>query len=220
MNYVELTQAIQDYVESTESLFVTNIPVFITQAELRIVQSVQNPILRKNVTGILTANNKYLSSPSDFLAPYSLAVISVDGTYNYLMTKDVSFMREAYPNPTTVGLPKFYSIFGPTLSAMQELSFILAPTPDLNYNVELHYFYYPESITTSATGTTWLGDNYSPVLLYGALREAVLFQKGEQDMVTYYEAKYQEALQQYRVLCEGFEESDSYRIGTRRAPIK
>jgi len=220
MNYAQLTQAIQDYVESDEALFVTNIPVFVTQAELRIVQSVQNPILRKNVTGTLTANNKYLSSPSDFLAPYSLAVISVDGTYNYLMTKDVSFMREAYPNPTTVGLPKFYSIFGPTLSALQELSFILAPTPDLNYNVELHYFYYPESITVAASGTTWLGDNYSPVLLYGALREAVLFQKGEQDMVTYYEAKYQEALQQYRVLCEGFEESDSYRIGTRRAAIK
>ena len=220
MNYAQLTQAIQDYVESDEALFVTNIPVFVTQAELRIVQSVQNPILRKNVTGTLTANNKYLSSPSDFLAPYSLAVISVDGTYNYLMTKDVSFMREAYPNPTTVGLPKFYSIFGPTLSALQELSFILAPTPDLDYNIELHYFYYPESITVAASGTTWLGDNYSPVLLYGALREAVLFQKGEQDMVTYYEAKYQEALQQYRVLCEGFEESDSYRIGTRRAAIK
>lgn len=220
MNYTSLYQAIIDYAESQEPLFLTNIPVFVTQAEARIAQSVQNPILRKNVTGTLTANNKYLSSPSDFLASYSLAIIGIDGSYNYVLTKDVSFMREAYPNSTTLGMPKFYSIFGPILATPQELSFILAPTPDLNYNVELHYFYYPESITTAASGTTWLSDNFSPVLLYGALREASIFQKGEPDMVGYYETKYQEALAQYRVLCEGFEESDSYRSGTRRAPFK
>jgi len=149
-----------------------------------------------------------------------LAVILSDGTYNYLLTKDVSFLREAYPNPALLGTPKFYSIFGPTLALPTELSLILAPTPDANYGVELHYFYYPESITTAVSGTSWLGDNFSPVLFYGALREAAIFMKAEQDMVTYYEAKYMEALDQYKVLCEGFEESDSYRIGTPRVPVK
>ena len=194
--------------------------MFIQQAELRIANTVKNPILRRNVTGTLTASNKYLSCPTDFLAPYSLAVILSDGTYNYLLTKDVSFLREAYPNPALLGTPKFYSIFGPTLALPTELSLILAPTPDANYGVELHYFYYPESITTAVSGTSWLGDNFSPVLFYGALREAAIFMKAEQDMVTYYEAKYMEALDQYKVLCEGFEESDSYRIGTPRVPVK
>jgi len=218
MNLAQLTQAIQDYVENTEALFVSNIPVFIQQAELRIANSVKNPILRRNVTGTLTLGNKYLSCPTDFLAPYSLAVIQADGTYTYLLTKDVSFMREAYPNPLVLGTPKFYSLFGPTLAALTELSFILAPTPDLNYAVELHYFYYPVSITIA--GTSFIGDNFDPVLFYGALREAAIFMKAEQDMVTYYEAKYQEALTQYRTLCEGFEMSDSYRAGTPRIPIK
>ena len=199
-------------------MFVSNIPLFIQEAELRIANSVKNPILRRNVIGTLTANNKYLSCPTDFLAPYSLAVIQTDGTYAYLLTKDVSFLREAYPNPTVLGTPKFYSLFGPTLALPTELSFILAPTPELNYAVELHYFYYPISITIA--GTSWLGDNFDPVLFYGALREAAIFMKAEADMVTYYEAKYQEALEQYRTLCQGFEESDSYRAGTPRVPIK
>jgi hypothetical protein len=217
MNYAQLTQEISDTMENTETMFLANIPLFVQEAELRIMQSVQNPILRRNVTGTTTLGNKYLSAPDDFLAPYSLAVISADGSYNYLLTKDVSFMREAYPNPASLGLPKFYSIFGPTLAQLTELSFILAPTPDLNYAVELHYFYYPVSITVA--GTSWLGDNYFPVLLYGALRLASIFMKGEQDMVSYYEAKYQEALGQYKKLCEGFEESDSYRAGTPRVPV-
>jgi hypothetical protein len=221
VNLAQLTQAIQDYVENTESLFVSNIPVFISQSEMRIAQAVKNPILRRNVTGTLTTGNKYLSCPFDFLASYSLAVVDpITGSYSYLLTKDVSFMREAYPNPAVLGVPKFYSLFGPTLAALTELSFILVPTPDLDYTVELHYFYYPESITTTLDGTSWLGDNFSPVLLYGALREAAIFMKAEQDMVTYYEAKYLEALDQYKTLCEGFEESDSYRAGTLRTPLK
>ena len=201
-------------------MFVSNIPLFIKEAELRIANSVKNPILRRNVTGTLTASNKYLSCPTDFLAPYSLAVIQSDGTYSYLLTKDVSFLREAYPNPTVLGTPKFYALFGPTLALLTELSFILAPTPDANYAVELHYFYYPESITTAVSGTSWLGDNFDPVLFYGALKEAAIFMKAEADMVTYYEAKYQEALSQYQTLCEGFETSDSYRSGTPRVPAK
>jgi hypothetical protein len=302
MNYVELNQAIQNYSENTESLFVSNIPLFIKEAESRIYNSVQLPSLRKNVIGTLTTNNKYLSCPDDWLATYSIAVINTDGSYTYLLNKDVNFIREAYPTPTDTGLPRYYALFGPNSGNLNELTFILGPTPNSNYQAELHYFYYPVSIVqgvissigtvtagsgynngvytnvsvtggtgngaaativvsggvvtsvnitnggslysvgdvlsatntdiggtgtgfsfpvvtiANAAGTSWLGDNYDPVLFYGAMREAVIFMKGEQDMVTYYEKMYQDALQQLNRLGTGLERGDSYRDG--QAKIK
>jgi hypothetical protein len=306
MNYVQLYQAIQDYSENTESLFVNNISRFVIEAEDRIYNSVQIPSLRKNVTGTVTASNKYLSCPNDYLSTYSLAVIENTGTatetYTYLLNKDVNFIREAYPNSTSTGLPKYYALFGSQLSSPNELSFIMGPTPDANYDVELHYFYYPVSIVqgaiatlgtitagslytnglysnvsltggsgsgatanilvvggavTSVTltnpgnfynvgdvlttvntnignsgsgfsipvatinnsaGTSWLGDNYDPVLFYGAMREAMLFMKGEQDLIKYYEDKYQEAVAQLNRLGTGLERGDAYRDG--QAKIK
>jgi len=297
MNYVQLYQAIQDYSENTESLFVGNISRFVQEAEDRIYNSVQIPSLRKNVTGTLTASNKYLSCPDDYLSTYSMAVIDTDTSYKYLLNKDVNFIREAYPTPTDTGLPKYYALFGSQYSSANELSFIMGPTPDASYGVELHYFYYPVSIVQGAilnigtitggslytngsysnvpltggsgsgatanitisgqtvtsvtiknsgnfyvagdvlscsntyvggsgsglvipvssvnnsTGTSWLGDNYDPVLFYGAMREAMLFMKGEADLVKYYEDKYNEALMQLRRLGDGLERGDAYRDG-------
>jgi hypothetical protein len=302
MNYVQLYQAIQDYSENTESLFVSNISTFVKQAEDRIYNSVQIPSLRKNVTGTLTASNKYLSCPNDYLSTYSMAIIDTDTSYKYLLNKDVNFIREAYPTPTSTGLPKYYALFGSQYSNPNELSFIMGPTPDASYNVELHYFYYPvsivqgaindynaptggssytngvypnvpltggqgsgatatitvagntvttvtinnggqfyavnDSLTTNssyiggtgagfsvtvrlidnAEGTSWLGDNYDPVLLYGSMREAMLFMKGEADLVKYYEEKYMEAMQQLNRLGTGLERGDAYRDG--QAKIK
>lgn len=178
------------------------------------------PNLRKNVTGTLTTGNKYLSCPSDYLATFSMAVIENYGTanetYGYLLNKDVSFIRQAYPNPNDEGLPQYYAIFGPTVTSnviTNELSFILGPTPDAAYTVELHYYYYPESITVSANGHTWLGDNYDPILLYGSLREAYLFMKGETDLIANVEQKYQEAMGQLIRLGDGLERGDTYRDG-------
>ena len=297
MNYVQLYQAIQDYSENTEALFVSNISRFVQEAEDRIYNSVQIPPLRKNVTGTITANNKYLSCPNDYLSTYSIAVINPDTSFTYLLNKDVNFIREAYPTPTSTGTPKYYALFGSQYSNPNEMSFIMGPTPDANYNVELHYFYYPVSIvqsvittfgvpvggssytngvypnvpltggqgtgatatitvsgntvtsisvdnggyfysvgnslTTSSSyiggtgsgfsvtvgavnnpsGTSWLGDNYDPVLFYGSMREAMLFMKGEQDLVKYYEDKYAEALMQLRRLGDGLERGDAYRDG-------
>ena len=187
------------------------INTFITQAEARIYNTVQLPALRKNVTGSLTPTNNYLSSPNDFLAPYSLAVVDGTGNYNYLLNKDVNFIREAYPNPTQGGLPKYYALFGSTIGSPNELSFLLGPTPDQAYAVELHYFYYPESITTATT--TWLGDNYSPALVYGAMVEAYIFMKGEADVSAMYASKYAEALAQLKRLGDGMERGDAYRDG-------
>lgn len=214
MNYVELVAEIQNYTQNYEANFVATIPTFVTQAEERIYNSVQIPALRRNVTGVTFGGNKYLSCPSDFLSSFSLAVIDGDGNYEYLLNKDVNFMRAAYPNPNDEGLPKYYSLFGPTVvgeTVTNELSFILAPTPDDAYDVELHYYYYPQSITTA--NTSWLGDNYSPVLLYGSLVEAMIYMKGEADMVTYYKEKYTEALAQLNRLGSGLERGDSYRDG-------
>jgi len=211
MNYAELSQAIQDYTETYEQVFVANIPTFVQQAEERIYNTVQIPPLRKNVLGTVTSGNKYLSCPNDFLSVFSLAIVDLDGNYEYLLNKDVNFIRQAYPNPSDSGLPKYYALFGPQRSFPRELAFIIGPTPNVNYSAELHYFYYPESITVA--GESWLGDNYSPVLLYGALREAVIFQKGEADMVAYYEKQYQEALQQLNRLGSGLERGDAYRDG-------
>jgi hypothetical protein len=221
VTYVQLVDAIQSYTQNYESDFVANIPTFVTQAETRIYNTVQIPALRKNVTGVTTDGNKYLSCPSDFLSVFSMAVIDGTGNYEYLLNKDVNFMRASYPNPNTEGLPKYYALFGPTVTSniiTDELSFILAPTPDANYNVELHYYYYPESITTATDGRTWLGDNYDPVLLYGSLIEAYIFMKGEADMMTAYEKKYQDALMQLNRLGTGLERGDAYRDG--QAKIK
>jgi len=219
VNYTELVAEIQNYTQNYEATFVDTIPTFVTQAEERIYNTVQIPPLRKNVTGGVTAGNKYLSCPTDYLSSFSLAVIDTDGNYEYLLNKDVNFIREAYPNPTDEGLPKYYALFGPTVISSvttNELSFILGPTPDDDYEVELHYYYYPQSITTA--NTSWLGDNYSPALLYGSLREAYVYMKGEQDVIGYYEKLYQEAMAQLNRLGTGLERGDSYRDG--QAKIK
>ena len=192
MNYAALSAAIQDYTQNYETEFVANIPVFIQQAEQRIYNTVQFPSLRKNVTGSTSTNNKYLSCPGDFLAVYSMAVIDGTGAYEYLLNKDVNFIRQAYPQPTDTAIPKYYALFGPTVSGVtisDELSFILGPTPDAVYSVELHYYYFPESITVAADGQTWLGDNFDTVLLYGSLVEAYTFLKGEAGLMALYDGK-------------------------------
>jgi hypothetical protein len=225
MNYTQLTAAICDYTQNFEQDFVANIPVFVQQAEQRIYNTVQFPSLRKNVTGTLTASNKYLSAPGDFLAVYSLAVIDATGAYEYLLNKDVNFIRQAYPTPTSTGLPKYYALFGPTTTnsappvITNELSFILGPTPDAAYTVELHFYYYPESISTAASGQTWLGDNFDSVLLYGSLVEAITFMKGEADMVALYNTKYNEALALAKRLGDGMERQDAYRSGQFRQAV-
>jgi len=234
VTYAELITAIQTYTENTfpsttlaDNTVVsstTQLNRFITQAEQRIYNSVQFPSLRKNVTGAVSAANKYLSCPDDFLSTYSLAVIDSTGAYEYLLNKDVNFIRQAYPNPTTdVGIPKYYALFGPNVTnsvITDELSFIVGPTPDIAYAVELHYYYYPESITVAADGRTWLGDNFDTVLLYGSLVEAYTYMKGETDMMGLYDGKYKEALALAKRLGDGLERSDAYRSGQARvAPL-
>ena len=224
MNYAQLSATIQAYSESDEPLFVENIPVFVQAAEQRIYNSVQLSYLRKNVNGLTTSNNKYLSTPDDFLSVYSIAVVKPNGDYEYLLNKDVNFIRQAYPSASDVGTPKYYAIFGPTTTAenpptlTNELSLILGPMPDAAYPVELHYFFYPESIVTA--GTTWLGDNFDTALLYGAMREACIFQRQEQDVVANYEAKYQETMMLLKQLGDGKERQDAYRSGQVRYPVK
>ena len=233
MNYTELVAAIQTYTENTfptitlaDSSTVsstTQINRFIEQAEQRIYNSVQFPSIRKNVTGTVTASNKYLACPDDFLAVYSLAVIDATGAYEYLLNKDVNFIRQAYPTPTDTSIPKYYALFGPattvgpTPTITNELSFILGPTPDSTYTVELHYYYYPESIVTAVT--SWLGDNFDTVLLYGSLVEAYTFMKGEVDIITGYDAKYKEALALAKRLGDGMERQDAYRSGQYRQAV-
>jgi hypothetical protein len=304
MNYETLYNSIQSYAENTEQLFVANIPVFVQEAEDRIYNSVNLPSLRKNVTGTLTSGNQYLSLPNDWLANYSLAVIDSNNNYQYLLNKDVNFLREAYPKVvytsptyqgTPGGVPAYYALFGSQLSNVNEMTLMVAPTPDDNYTVEMHYYYYPPTIVqgqiatlgtliagslytngvyqnvaltggsganatadivisggvvtsctlrfggnfyvvgdilscsslgstgsgfsitvasvSNSSGTSWLGDNYDPALFYGAMREAMLFMKGEQDLIGYYEAKYQEALAQLKRLGDGLERGDFYRDG-------
>ena len=305
MNYETLYNSIQAYAENTESLFVSNIPVFVQEAETRIYNSVQIPALRKNVTGTITAGNQYISLPDDWLSNYSIAVIDSSNNYNYLINKDVNYLREAYPSVvytppayqgTPQAVPKYYALFGPQYTSTNEMSLMVAPTPSESFNVEMHYYYYPPTIVqgmitdlaltwnsgslytngvyqnvpltggngvgayadivimgqaitsitlkfggnfyvagdllscsslgltgsgfqigvrsiSSSTGTSWLGDNYDPVLFYGAMREAVIFMKGEADMVGYYEKMYQEALVQLKRLGDGLERGDSYRDG-------
>ena len=224
MDYNALSAAIQAYTENnfpdtyladgSTVTSATQIALFVVQAEARIFNTIQFPSLRKNVTGTININNKYVACPVDFLATYSIAVIDAAGAYTFLLNKDVSFIREAYPTPTSTGLPKYYALFGPAVAGAvisAELTLILGPTPDATYTTELHYFYYPESITTA--GTTWLGDNFDSVLLYGALVEAYTFMKGEQDTVKLIDDKYKEALLLAQRLGEGLEKRDAYRSG-------
>ena len=216
MNYTQLKAAIEAYAENYDTStggFVDNIPVFVSEAEQRIYNTVQIPSLRKNVIGTLTSSNKYLACPTDFLATYSMALINTDGSYSYLLNKDVNFIREAYPTPTDTGVPAYYALFGPNTSDINELSFIVGPTPNSGYSVELHYFYYPESITTVSTGRTWLGDNFDSVLLYGSLLEADAFMKSDPDVITYHKDRYTEALALLQRLGNGLERGDAYRDG-------
>jgi len=234
MNYAQLSAQIQAYLENTfpDTLTWDNqvvsskdqIDTFIKQAEQRIFNTVQFPSLRKNVTGQTTANNKYLSSPGDFLSVFSMAVIDATGRYEYLLNKDVNFIRQAYPNPNALGIPKYYALFGPTTTnntppvLTNELSFILGPTPDVVYDVELHYFFYPDSIVEA--GTTWLGDNFDSVLLYGALVEAAIFMKIDaQTEGIVLETKYKEALALAKRLGDGLERQDAYRSGQYRQAV-
>jgi len=220
MNYAALSAAIQAYTENTEADFVANIPVFVQQAEQRIYNSVQFPSIRKNMTGVVSTTSTYLSAPDDYLASYSLAVIDADGNYEYLLNKDVNFIRQAYPKATDTGLPRYYALFGPTVSGSTittELTFILGPKPDANYTVELHYYYYPQSIVTAST--TWLGDNFDSVLLYGSLVEAYTYMKGETDMMALYNQKFMEALALAKRLGDGMERQDAYRSGQFRQKV-
>jgi hypothetical protein len=217
MTYNELVTAVQSYTENT---FPTvDMDRMIEQAEQKIYNAVQLPSLRKNVTGTCTTNNKYLSCPNDYLSSFSLAVIDATGAYSYLLNKDVNFIREAYPSPTDTGLPLYYGLFGPQYSYPDELSFILGPTPDAGYNMELHYFFYPESITVAADGQTWLGDNFDTALLNGTLMEAITYMKGEPDMLALYQARYQEAMMLLKQLGDAKEKGDSYRDGLPKYPV-
>jgi len=193
MNYSELSTAIQQYTENEETEFLAQIPNFVRQAEERIYRTVMIPELRKNATSSAVAGNQYLARPADFLSVFSLAVVDGDGNYTYLLDKDVNFIREAYPSASTQALPKYYAQFDGD-SGSDAGNFILGPTPDAAYSVELHYYYDPPSIVD--TSTSWLGDNAEAVLLYGALIEAYTFMKGEEDILNQYEQRYQEALQQ------------------------
>jgi len=222
MNYTQLSNAIQAYTENTEANFIAEIPVFVQQAEQRIYNTVQFPSLRKNMTGYVSTTTPYLSAPTDYLATYSLAVVDASGNYEYLLNKDVNFIRQAYPSASDVGQPRYYALFGPTVSSSSisnELSFILGPKPDADYQVELHFYYYPTSITTVAGGQTWLGDNFDSVLLYGSLVEAYTYMKGEQDMMAVYNTKYQEALALAKRLGDGMERQDAYRSGQFRQAV-
>jgi len=224
MNYAQLFEAIKRYVENdfpntqftdpdaATATFTSKeqIDTFIEQAEQRIYNSVQFPNFRRNQTGTTTASNEYLSAPDDFLGSYSLAVIDGSGNYNYLLNKDVNFIREAYPGPSTEGLPKYYALF-------DNNTFILGPTPDDAYSVEIHYFYYPESIVTAST--TWLGDNFDSALLYGALIEAYTYMKGEQDVIANYNKRYEEAMILAKRLGDGMERRDAYRSGQTRMSV-
>ena len=216
MTYNELVTAVSDY---SENIFTTSVMnTMIRQAEQRIYNTVQIANLRKNVTGSLTSGNKYLACPQDFLSVYSLAIYPLaGGSYEYLLDKDVNFIRQAYPNPATTGKPKHYAIFGPQTNDVNELSFIVGPTPNANYGAELHYYYYPESIVTA--GSTWLGDNFDSALLNGTMVEAITYMKGEQNMVTLYSERYMSAIALLKNLGDGKQRQDAYRSGQVRVKV-
>jgi hypothetical protein len=217
VTYAELVAAIKGYAENdfpaTAGSFSSTdqLNTFIEQAEQRIFNSIQFPVIRKNVTGTTTSGNKYLATPVDFLSVFSIAVIAANGSYEFLLNKDVNFIREAYPTPTDLGTPSYYALFN-------ENTFILGPTPDSNYSTELHYFYYPESIVTA--GTSWLGDNFDSVLLYASLLEAAAFMKSDPDTIKNYTDRYNEALLLAKRLGDGLDRQDAYRSGQVRIPVK
>ena len=225
MNYSTLFQTIQAYCENnfpdtvvatttaTTTSFLTKdqVDTFIRQAEQRIYNSVQIPVSRENVTGNCSTGNRFLATPLDWLSTFSLARINADGTQDYLLNKDVEFIRESFPSPTVTGAPTHYAIF-------DESTFILGPTPDADYGMELHYYAYPASIVTA--NTTWLGDNFDSALLYGSLLEAYAFMKGEQDVNATYVSRYNEALALLKQLGEGKERQDMYRTEQARYPVK
>ena len=210
--YTTLKSAIQDYTQNTESTFVADLAIIITQAEQRIIKSVELPNFRKNVTGNLSSGNQYLAAPSDYLYPYSLATIDTNGNYTYLLSTDVSFIREAYPAIATTGNPKHYAQF-------DDNTFIVGPTPSSSLDAELHYFYIPESISASADGTSWLGTNAPEVLLYASLCEAYTFMKGEPDILVNYEKRFQEGLQRLTLESDGYNRKDAYRDGQRKINV-
>lgn len=215
MNYADLVTAVNDYCENNFPTVDMN--RMIQQAEQKIYNSVQLPSLRRNVTGQTSPANKYLACPNDFLSTFSLAVIDATGEYHYLLNKDVNFIREAFPSPTDTGLPYYYALFGPQFTYPTELTFILGPTPDAVYTMELHYFYYPESIVTAQT--TWLGDNFDTALLNATLMEAITYMKGEQDLVVLYKQRYDEAMALLKQLGDAKEKGDSYRDGLPKYPV-
>lgn len=209
MTYDELVVAIETYTENTFTD--TELSTFVRQAEQRIYNTVQLANLRKNVIGNFTSGNKYLSTPNDFLSVYEISVVDGSGNYIALLNKDVNFIREVYPAPSSTGVPKYYAIFGPVTNLDTELSIIVGPMPNASYAVELHYYYYPESIVTA--DNTWLSDNFDSVLLYGSLVEAYTFMKGEADLMGVYETKYKEALALLKNLGDGKQRGDAYRDG-------
>ncbi len=225
MNYSTLFQTIQAYAENnfpdtvvstttaTTTSFLTKdqVDTFIRQAEQRIYNSVNLPVMRDNVTGNCTSGNRFLSTPIDWLSTFSLARINADGSYDYLLNKDVEFIRESFPTPATTGAPTYYAIF-------DENTFILGPTPDADYTMELLYYAYPASIVTS--GTTWLGNNFDSALLYGSLLEAYAFMKGEKDVNDNYVTRYNEALAMLKQLGEGKDRQDTYRTTQARVQVR
>jgi len=219
MLYQELVDAVSAYCENVFQK--TDMDTFIRQAENRIFNVAQPANQRKNVTGSLTAGNKYLQCPVDFLSVFSLAIYpAAGGAYEYLLDKDVNFIRQAYPNPATTGKPKHYAIFGPRSDNEDELTLILGPTPDAAYNAELHYYAYPESIVDAADGRTWLGDNFDSVLLYGTMNEALTYMKGEPDMIKLYQERYVQAIALYKNLADGKQRGDAYRNGQVRTAVQ
>jgi|TARA_R110000823_G_scaffold271913_1_gene391281 hypothetical protein len=209
--YTTLTQAIKDYTENTETTFSNNISLFIRTTEEKILRSIELPVFRKNTTGTITSSNQYLATPSDFLRPYSLALVN-SSSYEYLINKDVNYIRELYPVTATTGVPKYYSLFN-------QNSFILGPTPNADFTTELHYFYEPESITTSSDGTSWLGTNAENALLYGSLIDAYIFMKGEPDIIKNYSEQFEIAIGTLKLEGDGYDRTDAYRTGQRRIKV-
>jgi len=214
LTYNQLVTAVQDYTENYETTFITNIPTFIRQAEQRIVNTVQHPLFKKNATATLTVGNRYLTTPDDFLAPFEMAIIDNDGDYHHLLQKDVSWIREAYSDPTDEGIADYYALF-------DQDTFLLSRTPDQAYSVELHYYAYPQSLVDAgSTNTTWLSTNFDSALLYGTLIEAYTFMKGEADVMNFYTKQFTDALGMFKQLGDAKDRQDAFRSGQVRNPVR
>lgn len=216
VTYTQLQTAVEDTVENTFSA--TDFATLTRLAEQKIYNSVQLPNLRKNVTTPLVPSTPYMTAPLDFMSVFSLAVITSTGAYEYLLNKDVNFIRESYPDPVVQGQPRYYALFGPVYNLPTELTFILGPTPGAGYSAELHYFYYPESIVTA--GTSWLGDNFDSALVNAVLVEAARFMKAEQDIVQLYTGQFNDSILLLKNLGDGKNRMDAYRSGQVRNPVK